>query len=226
MKGVIKTEKDITGQKFNRLTAVKRDGLTSDGHSAWIFKCECGNLTRTRKDQVTNGKIKSCGCFMRETSRNLCISRSTHGMYGTRIYKEWDSMKYRCNPKNIRNRKNYYDRGIRVCAEWQHDFMNFYSWAMANGYRDDLTLDRINVNGIYEPSNCRWVPMREQYRNRTDNTYVEINGEVKILADWAYENGLGRTTICDRYKRGDRGKDLIRPIWSRSKWGWKEGVIK
>jgi hypothetical protein len=107
-----------------------------------------------------------------------------HGMVGTRIYKTWERMKYRCFNPRAMNYQKYGARGITVCEEWKHSFKSFYDWAMANGYRDDLTIDRIDVNGNYEPSNCRWITMLEQQNNRRSNRYITYNGETHTMADW------------------------------------------
>lgn len=110
------------------------------------------------------------------------MGKTIHGMKKTRIYKSWERIKRRCN--NPKTYKNYGGRGIKVCDEWSKDFMAFYEWAMANGYRDDLTIDRIDVNGNYEPNNCRWVTMKEQENNRRNNHHITYNGETHTIAEW------------------------------------------
>ena len=122
----------------------------------------------------------------------------THGLSNTRIYSIWCDMKRRCyNPKN----KRYYcygGKGINVCDEWKANFMSFYEWSMANGYADNLTIDRINVDGNYEPDNCRWATMKVQQRNTTRSHFVTANGETKTIAEWAEITGISQDVIKDR----------------------------
>lgn len=125
----------------------------------------------------------------------------THCLSGTRIYSCWTDMKRRCyNPKNKRY-DNYGGRGISVCEEWRNDFKAFYDWAMANGYTDELTLDRINVDKNYEPTNCRWASQVEQMRNTTRNRYLTAFGETKTTAEWSEIFGVRQDVIKDRLNK-------------------------
>ena len=132
------------------------------------------------------------------------MSGFKHGLYNTRIRKIWHSMYCRCYYEGTHQYKNYGGRGIKVCEEWKHSegFINFYNWAMQNGYKDDLTLDRINVNGNYEPNNCRWVTKKEQYRNMTINKYYEYNGKKYTQNELCRKYNINVVTFCDRLKRG------------------------
>lgn len=160
--------RDITGKTFNRLTVIKY--LHSDKHynSYWLCECECGNETVVTANRLRSGHTKSCGCYMKERSKEECIKRNfKHGLRKTRLYRIWCNMKERCNNTNHPDYKRWYGcRGITVCDEWRNDFKAFYDWSMANGYGDDLTIDRINNDGNYEPSNCRWVDAKTQANNR------------------------------------------------------------
>ena len=125
----------------------------------------------------------------------------THGMSGTRIYECWTDMKRRCyNTKNKRY-QNYGGRGIEVCDEWRNDFRAFHDWAMRHGYTDDLTLDRIDVNDNYHPSNCRWLSRAEQMRNTTKNHYITAFGETKTMTEWSEIYGVHRDVIKDRLNK-------------------------
>lgn len=125
-----------------------------------------------------------------------------HGGYGTRLYEIWRSLKKRClNPKTEQY-SNYGGRGITVCDEWRDSFQAFYDWAMANGYRDDLTLDRIDGNGNYEPSNCRWATWKEQQNNRRNNHFITYNGETKTLKQWSEQVGIDWDILYSRLKKG------------------------
>lgn len=127
------------------------------------------------------------------------MSKKKHGMSGTRLYRIWKNMKDRCNKPKHHNYERYGGRGIRVCEEWQNDFMAFYTWAMANGYQEDLTIDRKDNDGNYEPSNCRWATQREQLNNRGDfNVLVTYKGKTQTLMEWSEETGLPFATL--RYR--------------------------
>lgn len=120
----------------------------------------------------------------------------------TRIHHIWRMMRHRCNCTSYDSYKHYGGRGIKVCEEWENSFQRFYEWATVNGYTDELTIDRIDVNGNYEPSNCRWVTRKVQCNNRRDNHFVTLNGCTKSLAEWADTYGIKRDTISHRIIRG------------------------
>ena len=180
------TSENLVGMKFGRLTVMDRESPKSKkAKGLWVCKCECGNVIKVNTSDLKSGNTTSCGCKRKETLRQL---RTKHGESNTRLYNVWSDMKKRCyNTKNV-DYKNYGGRGITVCDEWM-DFQNFYEWAIANGYdetapRGQCTIDRIDVDGCYEPENCRWVDRYIQMNNKRNNRILTYNGESHTLAEW------------------------------------------
>jgi hypothetical protein len=195
--GVIK---DLTGMVFGRLTVVKLEKLNKHNQAMWLCRCECGNRKIAEGGLLRRGKVISCGC-----------SKITHNLGHNRIYKIWHGMMERCYKPSSTQFHYYGMRGIVVCEEWQ-DVSNFYLWAMANGYKEDLSIERKDVNGNYEPANCVWIPRPEQAWNRRTTRNVTIDGITKPAAVWAKECGITRYAFYKRLKSGWNGAELLKPL--------------
>lgn len=194
---------DLTGRRFGRLTV--REFNNSDGENRhWLCDCDCGKTKITTTNSLTQGKVKSCGCYRLESVRTNSI---THGDYiKTSHYRGilsvYKGMKQRCYNENSTFYKDYGGRGINVCDEWLHSYEDFKLWAISNGYKPGLTIDRIDNNGNYGPSNCRWVTRKIQANNRRSNHLVTIGEETHTIKEWSIIKGVNRKTIHTRIARG------------------------
>lgn len=199
MKNINRTN-NLIGQQFGRLTVIGMDDRNTR-KTYWICQCSCGNMKSVRSDSLIRGAIKSCGCLKKETDAINLVKNHSHKMSGSRLYGIWQGMKGRCdNPHNARYDR-YGGRGIVVCDEWRNSFENFYNWAIQNGYSDELTIDRKDNDGNYEPGNCRWSSNQEQCNNRCTNVKITIGNATKTLTEWCVIFELDIYTINARYNR-------------------------
>ena len=160
---------NLVGKKFGKLTA-----LEYVGKQHWKVQCDCGTTKIIYGPNLRKGLTKSCGCITRERMRNI---HTIHGGSYTVLFKKWLQMRKRCNCKGVHGLHNYGGRGIKVCAEWDKSFEKFRDWALNNGYKDGLSIDRIDPNLNYCPENCRWATFEEQMNNRRNTVWAEIDGE-------------------------------------------------
>jgi len=171
---------DITGQKFNRLTAIEYMGLNKNRLSTWLFRCDCGNEKVIVTQNVKSGLVKSCGCYSKE-----CNSKrfTTHGKTNTKEYHTYYKIKDRCYNKSCKEYRLYGQRGIVMCDRWLESFENFFK-DMGYAPTSDHSIDRIDVDGIYEPTNCKWSTKQEQNRNKRNTIYITYNNEMHDLKTW------------------------------------------
>lgn len=192
--------KNLAGLRFGMLTVIHEAGK-KNGLITWYCRCDCGNDRTVAGRYLRERKTTSCGCSEKTNK---------HGGSNSRLYRIWRGMKRRCNNPKCKDYSLYGAKGVTVCKEWNGSFAEFRTWAVENGYTDELSIDRIDCAGNYEPNNCRWVNNVVQGNNRSTNVYVEINGERHTLAEWSRITGIKRYTIRDRYRAGKTGKDLIK----------------
>jgi len=185
MKGRKMSAVNLIGERFGRLLVVD---VTEKSHPKkghiWLCHCDCGNDIEVPTSRLTHKITTSCGCLRKELARK---KMTVHGYEGTRLYKCWDAMKRRCNDKTGKWSKTY--KNIIICDEWL-DPKVFIDWALANGYNNNLTLDRIDNTKGYYPENCRWATPKEQARNRANNKYITYNDKRRLFIEVLEEHGI------------------------------------
>lgn len=180
------------GDRFGKLTVIGVEHKGNDRKWYYKCKCDCGNTTVVRSNALTTGNTKSCGC-----------SKGNHGTHKkskNRLYHIWIGMRERCNNKKNNAYDRYGGRGIVVCDEWQDNYLEFEKWALSNGYADNLSIDRINVNGNYSPSNCRWATAQEQADNKRSNILITIGKITHNLQQWCDIYNITRSTVNTRVR--------------------------
>lgn len=175
------------------------------------IQCKCGTVRFSHRYDILKGRIKSCGCLSTKGGHE----KKKHGDSGANseyhnLYRRWVGIKTRCYNKNIKSYNDYGARGIEMCDEWKKSFEIFKEWSLDNGYSKGLSIDRIDNDGDYQPSNCRWVDRKTQGNNKRNNVHITINGQIKSIAEWSeyFDVDIGLVRI--RYSRGDRGMRLFR----------------
>ena len=205
---------DLTGREFGYLKVVRFAGISDKKVRKWECKCKCGNIIYVRVADLTSGNTKSCGCLQKEIARK---NKTKHGCCKERLYRIWCNMKTRCtNPKTAQY-KDYGGRGISICKDWMYSYQSFREWALENGYRDDLTLERIDVNGNYCPENCTFIPKSKQPLNSRSNHFVCYNGEIKTLTEWSRILKFATGTYRKHRKEFETDEETINYILSKHK---------
>lgn len=192
---IMKRTKDITGQRFGRLVAEQELEERIRGAIAYECICDCGNRVKATASSLISGNTKSCGCLHREQLLNRITK---HGHCGEKLYSVWQGIKRRCKNPNTKDYAIYGGRGIHICPEWDTSYSAFREWAFQNGYREGLSIDRIDTNGNYEPSNCRWATILEQSHNKRNNFNLTYEGKTMTESEWAREKGISLQTLYSR----------------------------
>lgn len=185
---------DLTGSRFGRLVVLRRDGSIKT-NVAWRCLCDCGQESRVSGNRLRSGHTMSCGCLLAENRKR---GTPTHGMSHTRLFRAWTGMKTRCTNPMARSWPHYGGRGIRLCKEWSESFEAFRDWSLSYGYSDNLSIDRIDVDGHYTPENCRWATPEQQANNKT----VGRLPDGRRVSDVARQNGIKMTTVRMRVSKG------------------------
>lgn len=198
--------KNLIGLRFGKLTVLKRCE-SRNRRSMWLCKCDCGNEVELSRNHLSTGNTKSCGCLRKDAIRKAIAASTKHNGRHTRLYSVWITMKQRCYNNNATDYENYGGRGIVVCETWRDSFEEFKMWAYENGYDENAskgicTLERKDVDGNYEPSNCKWTTMKEQSNNKRNNVFISFNGEIKTVSQLSQEYGVKYITLYNRIKRG------------------------
>ena len=188
---------NLIGYKFGRLVVLQWQGKNKQGNNTWLCECECGNKVVVRTADLNNGHTKSCGCLSKDSFRAVITK---HEKRNTRLYSVWANMRTRCNNPSAERFDQYGGRGITICKEWER-FETFYDWAMANGYSNDLSIDRIDNSKGYSPNNCRWASSAEQNSNTRRNHLITSDGKTQTMTQWAEEIGIPARTLESRLNR-------------------------
>lgn len=195
------------GEAFGKWTVMQRSVIH---HSHWLCKCICGKERIIPQPELTSGHTTQCrSCAMK-------VAALKHGRFGTPEYKSWAHMMGRCYNKRNPDYKDYGGRGIVVCDEWKAS-SNFLRWADTSGYAPGLTIERINNDGNYCPENCKWITNEQQARNRRSNHWITVNGQTKLMIDWAAESGINYDALRWRVSAGWPVNELLAPSNSLSR---------
>lgn len=196
---------DLTGQRFGRLTVLER-AWSRKGQLFWRCKCDCGRICDVQGSSLRNGRTKSCGCLHDELAHVRLAVRNYFKPDKTRrnkpLYRVWSNMRQRCNNPNNPEYHLYGERGITICAEWDNDYETFETWALENGYQIGLSIDRIDNDAEYSPTNCRWTDAKTQSNNQRKTILLTYNGKTQPLSYWADEFGISRNVLKCRIRAG------------------------
>lgn len=196
------------GDTFNYLTLIS-EPYYKNKHQYALFRCVCGKEKEIRTSNVIYPQgTKSCGC-MYQKLQDSHKHNYKHGLCHDRICKIWYKMRVRCNNPKYPEFYLYGGRGIKVCEEWEKDFMAFYKWSLENGYSDELSIDRIDFNKGYSPDNCRWATNKEQCNNTRRNIFLTVNDETLTLKQWTDRLGINYEMARRRYHQGKTTKQIL-----------------
>ncbi len=193
---------DLTGQKFGEWTVLKRSEKATSGNYKWLCRCSCGTEKDVDGNSLRSGKSTKC--------RQCAVPHNRTKYTGDSIQTTFSGMKARCYDGNHKSYDNYGGRGIKIYTEWLNDPTSFYNWAYENGYDAGMTIERIDSDEGYNPSNCKFIPLKEQSSNRRSNNYIDIGGQVKTLSEWCRIYKINRNTVKSRIRRGMTPEEALK----------------
>lgn len=191
---------NLLGQKFGRLTVIERMPNNAKNQAVWKCQCDCGNVVIVASGHLRSGHTQSCGCYCHQRASEY---HTTHGMKGTKLFSVYHTMKGRCYNPTDHKYHRYGARGIKMCDDWKNNPKSFFDWALSNGYKEGLSIDRIDNNGNYCPENCRWADAKTQANNKENNVYYEHDGIRKTISEWADFLGITYGAAKSRVERGN-----------------------
>lgn len=208
---------DLSGKRFGRWVVLRRteDHISKSGYHFTQYEClcDCGTTRCVLASTLKNGRSQSCGCYAKEVYSRVCRDNfKTHGETKTRLYQIYAGMKKRCYNKAAYNYADYGARGISICEGWLNSWEAFRDWSLTNGYDDDLSIDRIDVNGDYSPDNCRWVTRDVQANNRRSNKFIAYNGVSHTIAEWSRILGIPYNKLHKKLRSGHPLSEIIESL--------------
>lgn len=208
-----KTLEVKVGEQYGRLTIIELGLYISGNRRAVRCRCACGNETVVNVSRLVRGVIQSCGCLQKES----VIKKNTkHNLSHTRLYSIWQGIIKRCYSNKYKWFCNYGGRGIIMCDTWRNDFMSFYTWAITHGYADDLTIERVDVNGNYCSENCTWIPRKQQPLNQRERINARFGGQRLNIATLARQHGVQPGLVYGRLHLGWSLLDALQiPVWGK-----------
>lgn len=191
---------DFIGKKFGRLTVIAFVSKDKSRKHMFLCKCDCGKEKVVSRNNLVTGTTKSCGCIKVELLKSKAkkYSKNTH----EKLYNTWAGMKQRCYNPNAERYTIYGARGIQICDKWKNSFVDFAEWALLNGYQEGLSIDRIDPNGNYEPSNCRWATLKEQSNNKRRSIKLKVDNQEITIPELSKKLGVSYSTVYSQVKAG------------------------
>jgi hypothetical protein len=191
---------DLVGQQFGKLTVINKSYKRLYNRISWVCLCSCGKEKIATGNDLKMGKVSTCGnssCIIYNT-KPAHDAKITHGMSRSRLYRIFRGIQQRCHNPRATKYRIYGGRGITICDEWNNDFIGFKNWSINNGYTNNLTIDRINNDGNYEPDNCQWSTRKEQSRNKSSNRQITYKNKTLCVNEWAEIKNINNRTLIDR----------------------------